>query len=129
MLIQASAGTGKSFLLTTLYLWCVLEGLRVCACAPTGIAAANITVDGTDVGATTVHHLFDLKPDLDTNLDFAKGDNPKLQQLAKMDVLFVDEFSMLDMEVWNTVQNLLKALESLKTNKLPGADDYGIAIL
>ena len=26
LLIQASAGTGKSFLLTTLYLWCLLNG-------------------------------------------------------------------------------------------------------
>ena len=124
--IQASAGTGKSFLLTTLFLWCVLTGLRVCACAPTGIAAANITIPGTDIGATTLHHLFDLKPGLDTNFDFAKEENPKLRQLAMMDVLFVDEFSMLDVEIWSVMQRFLKALELLKRkNARSGEDDYG----
>ena len=34
MCIQASAGTGKSFLLETLYLWCVVHSLRVSACGP-----------------------------------------------------------------------------------------------
>ena len=32
---QASAGTGKSFLLETLYIWCCLNGHVVEACAPT----------------------------------------------------------------------------------------------
>ena len=126
LLIQASAGTGKSFLLTTLYLWCVLEGLRVCACAPTGIAAANIAIEGTDIGATTIHHLFNLKPGLDTNFDLANEDDPKLQQLAAMDVLFVDEFSMLDVEIWSVVQDFLKALDHVRrNNRRRGADAYG----
>ena len=78
LLVQASAGTGKSFLLTTLFLWCTLQGLRVCACAPTGIAAANIAVEGTDIGATTIHHLFELTTDLETKLDFEEEGNPRL---------------------------------------------------
>ena len=47
MMVQARAGTGKSFLLSTVYLWCLVHGHRVKGAAPTGIAAANIeTVDG-----------------------------------------------------------------------------------
>ena len=37
VMVQASAGTGKSFLLTTVYLWCLCKTMRVKACAPTGI--------------------------------------------------------------------------------------------
>jgi len=37
VMVQASAGTGKSFLLTSLYLWCLCKRMRVKACAPTGI--------------------------------------------------------------------------------------------
>ena len=37
LMVQASAGTGKSFLLETLYLWCLCEKLKTKAVAPTGI--------------------------------------------------------------------------------------------
>ena len=37
IVIQASAGTGKSFLLETVYLWCIVHKIEVSACAPTGI--------------------------------------------------------------------------------------------
>ena len=46
MMIQASAGTGKSFLLASVYLWCVVHGMSCKAAAPTGIAAANIEIEG-----------------------------------------------------------------------------------
>ena len=58
MFIQASAGTGKSFLLETLYLWCLVHGLEVSACAPTGIAAARIRIQRTPVRAFTLHYIF-----------------------------------------------------------------------
>ena len=46
LMTQASAGTGKSFLLTTVYLWCIVNGKKAKACAPTGIAAANVEIEG-----------------------------------------------------------------------------------
>ena len=36
LMVQASAGTGKSFLLTSVYLWCLCNGKKAKACAPTG---------------------------------------------------------------------------------------------
>ena len=45
-MVQASAGTGKSFLLETVYLWCIVHGKKAQACAPTGIAAANVEIAG-----------------------------------------------------------------------------------
>ncbi len=56
LFLQASAGTGKSFLLETLYLWCFVNGFNAEACAPTGIAAARIRVLRTPVHAFTLHH-------------------------------------------------------------------------
>ena len=75
---------GKSFLLTTVYLWALIKKLKVAAAAPTGIepslavevglcnrllgggaavpwqitqskAAANIEVEGTNIAASTIH--------------------------------------------------------------------------
>ena len=39
---MTSAGTGKSFLLTTVYLYCLVHGKRCRAAAPTGIAASTV---------------------------------------------------------------------------------------
>ena len=47
------------------------------AAAPTGIAAANVEIEGTDVGANTIHTLFDLDTDYKTKLDFALVNNMK----------------------------------------------------
>ena len=69
MCVQASAGTGKSFLLETLYLWCLVHGLEVHACAPTGIAAARIHVPRTPVHAYTMHYLLGLSVGLESTLD------------------------------------------------------------
>ena len=59
LMVQASAGTGKSFLLSSVYLFCIVHGFRCKAAAPTGIAAANIEISRTDVRATTLHALFE----------------------------------------------------------------------
>jgi len=39
LLIQASAGTGKSFLLTTVFLWCLVHRVKCKAAAPTGVTS------------------------------------------------------------------------------------------
>jgi hypothetical protein len=40
--LQASAGTGKSFLLTNVFLWCILHDMNTKACAPTGVALSSM---------------------------------------------------------------------------------------
>ena len=59
LMVQASAGTGKSFLLSSVYLFCIVHAFNCKAAAPTGIAAANIEIPRTDVRATTLHALFE----------------------------------------------------------------------
>ena len=61
------------------------------ACAPTGIAAANVEIEGTDVAAQTIHALLDLDYELQCKIDFAKLGNPKTSALMSLDVMFIDE--------------------------------------
>ena len=110
VLVQASAGAGKSFLLETIGLWCAVNSFPFKACAPTGIAAANVEVPGTDVVATTIHYLFDLDTDFKTKLDFSKLGNAKVKDVKKMRVLLIDEVSMMDNVCWETVKSILEAV-------------------
>ena len=41
LMVQASAGTGKSFLLTTIFLWCIVNKKNTKAAAPTGSCERN----------------------------------------------------------------------------------------
>ena len=82
---------GKSFLLESLFLWCLCENMRTKAVAPTGIAAANIDIEGCDVSACTLHYAFDLDASTKSKLDFAKLSNTKVAQIMSLDVLFMDE--------------------------------------
>ena len=68
LLVQASAGTGKSYVLKALCLWCLLKRKAYKAAAPTGIAAANLELPGTDAAATTIHNLFELDAELKTKM-------------------------------------------------------------
>ena len=72
--LQASAGTGKSFLLETVFLWAILNGHKVKAGAPTGIAAARLRMPRTPLSATTLHYLFGLSIDGESKLDPHKAE-------------------------------------------------------
>ena len=61
------------------------------AAAPTGIAAANIEIDGTDICAATLHNEFDLDSECKSNLDFTKPGADKVAAILRMKVLFLDE--------------------------------------
>ena len=46
-----------------------------------------------------------------TKLDFSKVDDPKVSALLSMQVLMIDEYSMLDEPAWNTIANLLSMID------------------
>lgn len=126
MMVQASAGTGKSFLLTTVYLWCVVHGLRAKAAAPTGIAAANIEIEGTDVSATTLHSFLELDGELQTKLDLAKVDQEKVRCLMELHVLLIDEVSMIDTDVWTVLESICSTVDdSRRPRPSEGTDAFG----
>ena len=111
--IQASAGTGKSFLLETLYLWCLVQDLRVSACAPTGIAAARIHVPRTPVHAYTLHYLLGLNVSLESTLDASTLTDEKTGRLARTQVLFTDEASMIDDVTWASMKDQLSTVAAV----------------
>ena len=73
--------TGKSFLLNLVFLWCLVNGKRVKAAAPTGIAAASIEIERTNVRATTIHQLFEFDNEFKTKNDFARQAQSVLELL------------------------------------------------
>ena len=94
LMVQASAGTGKSFLLTTVFLWCLVQERSCRAACPTGIAASNIEVDRTTVSACTLHSMLELESDRDgtrSKLDFSKSGTEKVAALLRLKVLLLDE--------------------------------------
>jgi len=125
LLVQASAGTGKSFLLSTVFLYCLVHDIKTKAAAPTGIAAASIEIEGTDVGASTIHALFDLDGDFQSKLDFAKPDHPKVKALLDMKMLLLDECSMLDVEIWTTIAQLCGRIDHSRRPDARDADVFG----
>ena len=112
LMVQASAGTGKSFVLSSVYLWCVLNNHKANAAAPTGIAASNIEIPGTDVAATTTHNLFGLGTDLKTSFDFSKRHDPAVQELIATEVLLLDEVSMKDVDCWHAITQIMSDTRS-----------------
>ena len=67
-----------------MYLWCLVHGMECLAAAPTGIAAANIEIDGTDICAATLHSVFDLDGAYKSKLDFTKPGADKVAAILKM---------------------------------------------
>ena len=98
-------------MLTAVYLWCLVHEKVVRAAAPTGIAAANIDEPGTDVSASTIHALFELDGELNSKLDFSKLDDAKVAILLKLQVLLLDEVSMIDEPAWTSVAGLLSLID------------------
>ena len=82
--------------MTTIFLWCIVHKKQTKAAAPTGIAAANVEIKKTDVAATTIHNMFDFDGEYHSKLDFAKLTSHKISELMKLEVLLLDEVSMID---------------------------------
>ena len=94
-----------------MFLWCLLHGKKTNAAAPTGIAAANIEIEGTEVQATTIHNLFDLDSEFRSKLDFAKFEHSKVAALLAMDLLLLDEVSMMDIDCYNSIAELMSLVD------------------
>ena len=75
-------------------------------------------IEGTDVGANTIHTIFDLDTEWKTKLDFAQVNNIKVATLMAMEVLLLDEVSMIDTPCWSTIVELLSIIDH---NRKPGA--------
>jgi exodeoxyribonuclease V alpha subunit len=99
-ILTGGPGTGKTTSLRALIHVLTLKKKRVILAAPTGRAAKRLA-EATGISATTLHRLLQLRPGGHSPYDRA---NP-----LQADVMVVDEVSMLDTLLTNT---LLKAVAS-----------------
>ena len=100
LLIMGKAGSGKSSLLRDLIAE-KRDGYAVCA--STGVAALNI-------GVPTLHSLFGFGAKVIGQDDefFKKYSTDKLEALAKIDTLVIDEISMVNADLIDAIDRLFK---------------------
>jgi ATP-dependent DNA helicase PIF1 len=109
--LTGKAGTGKSFVVSEAIKVLKEKGKRVVALAPTGMAANHI-------GGQTIHSMFSLNPY--GILSFDKVNylrSEKRRILDAVDVMFIDEISMLRPDIldainWTLVKNGCSGLQS-----------------
>lgn len=102
--ITGKAGTGKTRLLGEIVRECRARGKNIAVAAPTGIAAKNAE-------GQTLHSLFGLK-----TITFIPGktrswyhlDTAKERIIRKLDILIIDEISMVRCDVLDMVDQTLK---------------------
>lgn len=106
--LTGGAGTGKSTILSSLK---GCSNKRMAICAPTAVAAVN-------VGGVTVHSLFGLPPrPLDEEaIKNIQISNQTRQVLRELEILILDEVSMLRADVLDAMNYLLK---EIRQNKAP----------
>lgn len=112
--LTGKAGTGKSYVVKAAIELLTKKGKNVIALAPTGVAANNI-------GGQTIHSMFSLRPYgmLDyASCNFIKTEKRRL--LNKVDVIFIDEVSMLRPDILDAMDWTLKknGLDGLKSKQL-----------
>ncbi len=83
-------------------------------------------IEGTPVSASTIHNLFDLDNTYASKLDFSKGNTEKVARLVQMEVLLLDEVSMLDCDIFSSVTTLLNLCDHTRKGRAdPNADEFG----
>ena len=107
--IIGPAGTGKSYLLQAFIKKLRSQCLAVCKLAPSGVAAHLI-------GGTTIHNFFCL--DLDYNSSLENG-TFQTTRLRKTDVIVIDEFSMLDLFLFRTMEGLCREFAKHGSSRHP----------
>ena len=78
-----------------------------------------------DVTATTLHALLELDGELKTKLDLAKLDHAKVSALMKLQVLLLDEVSMLDIEAWTAICSILSTVDHSRRPDVQDSDAFG----
>ena len=77
------------------------------------VAAANIEEPGTLVSASTLHNTFGFDGEYESKLDFSKTTDQKVAELIALQLLLMDEVSMLDIDIGACVFSLLQILLSI----------------
>jgi ATP-dependent DNA helicase PIF1 len=113
LFITGKAGTGKSTLLKEFVKYCETKDINCVVVAPTGIAAIN-------VAGTTIHSMFQIDIHNPTHL---KKLNPAKRAILKaIDVLIIDEISMVSDEIFELIE---KRMNQAKFGDNPHSKRFG----
>lgn len=102
LVITGGPGTGKTTTINTIIQYFEAEGLDIFLAAPTGRAAKRMS-EMTGYEARTIHRMLELNGGMEGTEGFERNENNPLET----DVVIVDEMSMVDISLMNS---LLKAI-------------------
>jgi len=101
--LTGKAGTGKSLLLRYFR---QKSDKNIIICAPTGVAALNI-------GGQTIHSLFKIPPEL-IRKDSLKVEKRTAKLLRHVDVVVIDEISMVRPDLMDAIDHILRKARKTK---------------
>lgn len=104
LIITGGPGTGKTTTINTIIQYFAMEGLDIYLAAPTGRAAKRMS-ETTGYDAKTIHRMLELNGGMGEVSSFERNEQNPLEA----DVIIVDEMSMVDISLMNS---LLKAIVS-----------------
>lgn len=102
LVITGGPGTGKTTTINTIIKYFESEGMDICLAAPTGRAAKRMS-ETTGFEAKTIHRLLELSGGMEEHAGFERNEQNPLET----DVIIIDEMSMVDISLMNS---LLKAV-------------------
>jgi len=102
LVITGGPGTGKTTTINTIIQYFMAEGLMISLAAPTGRAAKRMS-ETTGYEAKTIHRMLELSGDVEGRAGFERNEQNPLET----DVIIIDEMSMVDITLMNS---LLKAI-------------------
>ena len=118
--IQGQAGSGKSTLLKIInYMFSDdVENHRInlAIASSTGVASALLN-NGNNIGATTLHSLFALKPQ-DMFGSFTARNYSHKELIGNIDCLIIDEISMVSADLFDYVMGIIKYCRSNKPTRI-----------
>lgn len=114
--IQGQAGSGKSTLLKIINYMLSDGKINVAIASSTGVASALLN-NGTNLGATTLHSLFALKPQ-DIFGSFTARNYSHKELIGNIDCLIIDEISMVSADLFDYVMEIVKYCRSNKPTRI-----------
>lgn len=100
--LHGMGGTGKTYLINQFLTFCRQENRNVAVVAPTGVAACNFP------SAATIHSFFRLSPGV---VDESSVNNIQIQVLKTVDVLIIDEMSMVRCDLFDVILYIVQNAE------------------
>lgn len=118
--VQGQAGSGKSVLLKIInYMFSddvENKRMNVAIASSTGVASALLNNDG-DIGATTAHSLFALKP-TDIFGTFTNSYYKQKDLIANVDCFIIDEISMVSCDLFDYIMQIVRVCRRGKPTRV-----------